>query len=87
MHQPTLHIDPPKECRMSKPNHLSTSTDLNTLRRKAHYRAITDYGVVMGQYLGMEAPYGDKAILLRHASGTSSVPITSLLAIAETHAA
>ena len=69
---------------MSTPNHLSTSTDLNRLRRSSYYNAVTDRGIVAGQYLGMEAPHGDKAILLRHASGTCSVPLASLLAITET---
>ena len=70
---------------MTTPTHPLTSADLNHLRRQAHYQAVTHDGVVAGEYLGIEAPHGDRAILLRQISGTKSVPITRLLAITRTH--
>lgn len=49
--------------------------NLNHLRRGASYRAITSHGSTTGEYLGMEAPHGDRAILLRHARRTESIPL------------
>lgn len=47
--------------------------DLNHLKRGAVYRADTAAGTAVGEYLGMEADYGARAILLRHAGGTESI--------------
>ena len=55
------------------------------LRRGSMYRAITSDGATIGEYLGMEAPHGDLAILLRHAAGTHSIElghVTSIEAMA-----
>jgi len=49
------------------------SAKFNHLRRGGIYRATTSGGTSVGEYLGMEALYGDRAILLRHASGTESI--------------
>jgi hypothetical protein len=41
--------------------------------------------MVVGEYLGMESPYGDRAILLRHTTGTTSIAlaqVTSIQAVA-----
>jgi hypothetical protein len=54
----------------------------NQLRRGATYRATTYAGQsVSGEYLGTEVSHGDWAILLRHRSGTTSIPIARLLAV------
>jgi hypothetical protein len=51
------------------------------LRRGAEYRATTLMGATTGEYIGMESPHGDRAILLRHADGTSSIELTDLTSI------
>jgi len=51
------------------------------LRRGATYRATTADGSATGEYLGMEAPHGDLAILLRHAEGTHSIELTDVTTI------
>ena len=51
------------------------------LRRGTTYRATTAGGTATGEYLGMEAPHGDLAILLRHSSGTHSIELTDVTAI------
>jgi hypothetical protein len=59
--------------------------NFNHLRRGDSYLAITPDGVAFGKYMGMEAPYGDRAILLRHRNATRAVAlsdITSILAVA-----
>jgi hypothetical protein len=53
----------------------------NHLRRGATYRATTRKGTVVGEYLGMEAPYGDRAILLRHRAGTESIALCRVTSI------
>lgn len=55
--------------------------DLNHLERGAHYRATTRHGEAVGEYLGLEAPHGDRAILLRHGDGTASIALVDLEAI------
>lgn len=47
--------------------------NFNHLRRGDTYRATTPGGTAVGEYLGMEELYGDRAILLRHAAGTDSI--------------
>ena len=54
---------------------------LNDLRRGCTYRAMTSAGEVTGEYLGMEAPHGDRAILLRHGDGTESIPVLRIRSI------
>ena len=51
------------------------------LQRGYTYQATTRGGVAVGEYLGMEAPHGDLAILLRHAAGTYSIELTDVTAI------
>ncbi len=63
------------------PAHHDTNLNLNHLRRGAIYRAITATGSAVGEYLGMEALYGDRAILLRNASGTESIYRHDVVAI------
>ena len=53
----------------------------NRLERGATYQARTRTGTTVGEYLGMETPYGDRAILLRHRSGTDSIPLDEILSI------
>ena len=48
---------------------------LNHLQRGATYRATTRHGATIGEYLGMETPHGQRAILLRHGAGTASISI------------
>lgn len=56
--------------------------DLNQLRRGVTYRATTQAGSAVGEYLGMEALYGDRAVMLRHATGTESISRRDILTIA-----
>ena len=51
----------------------SATINLNHLRRGASYVATTSQGTAIGEYLGMEASYGDRALLLRNSSGTASI--------------
>lgn len=55
--------------------------NLNHLRRGATYRATTAAGTAVGEYLGMEAQYGARSILLRHAAGTDSIDRRDLMSI------
>jgi hypothetical protein len=64
--------------------HLSCPTvawNLNLLRRGASYRATTRSGSTTGEYLGMEAPHGDRAILLRHGAHTESIPLSDVTGV------
>ncbi len=54
---------------------------LNRLRRGTTYRATTRDGTAVGEYLGMETPHGDRAILLRHGTATESIPISAITSI------
>ncbi len=58
-----------------------TPLGLNDLRRGSTYLAATSRGWVLGEYLGMETPHGDHAILLRHAEQTESIPLASITSI------
>jgi hypothetical protein len=58
---------------MPAPNTSRTRANFNHLRRGGTYRATTPGGTAVGEYLGMEALYGDRAVLLRHAAGTDSI--------------
>ena len=49
------------------------SVNFNHLRRGVTYRAVTTSGTHHGRYLGMEAMYGDRAVLLRNADGYESI--------------
>ena len=55
--------------------------NFNHLRRGSIYRATTVAGSAVGEYLGMEALYGDRAVLLRNATGTESIYRHEILAI------
>jgi hypothetical protein len=55
--------------------------NLNHLRRGATYRATTSVGIATGEYLGMEALYGSRAVLLRHAAGTDSIDRRDIMSI------
>ena len=55
--------------------------DLNHLRRGVTYLATTAQGVTVGEYLGMEAPYGERAILLRDGRRTESITVDSVRSI------
>jgi hypothetical protein len=63
-----------------------TVLGLNDLERGATYLATTSRGTVVGEYLGMETPHGDHAILLRHGDGTESIPLPSITSIGATAA-
>ena len=52
--------------------------NLNHLQRGQTYRASTTHGITVGEYLGIEAPHGDWAILLRHGGGARSIKVTEL---------
>lgn len=57
------------------------ANNLNNLRLGDVYRATTRSGSSVGEYLGMETPYGDWAILLRHPTGTDSIALDEVLTI------
>jgi hypothetical protein len=73
---------------MTAPHHkrAPASLDLNHLRRGDTYRATTRNGIACGEYLGMEAPHGDRAILLRHVAGTASIALRDVTSILPTAA-
>lgn len=64
----------------------SAPWNLNHLRLGTTYRATTRNRTTAGEYLGMETPYGDRAILLRHRTGTESIPLNDLTSIHPTAA-
>ena len=57
------------------------TTNFNHLRLGSTYRATTVNGIAVGEYLGMEAPYGDTAIMLRHHAGTDSIDLCDVTSI------
>lgn len=57
------------------------SANLNQLRRGSIYTATTASGAATGEYLGMEAMYGSRAVLLRNAAGTESIDRRDILSI------
>jgi len=64
-----------------------TRARFNHLRRGSVYQAtMAGDDVVVGEYLGMEAPFGGWAILLRHATGTESIPLGEIVVIRPTAA-
>ena len=70
---------------MTAPNTSRAPWKLNQLLQGVTYLATTRHRMVVGEYLGMESPYGDRAILLRHADGTTSIAlaqVTSIQAVA-----
>jgi hypothetical protein len=56
-------------------------TNLNHLRRGRTYLATTPMGKAYGEFLGMEADYGERAVLLRNESGTTSIRRRLILSI------
>lgn len=70
---------------MTAPNTSRAPWKLNQLLQGVTYLATTRHRMVVGEYLGMESPYGDRAILLRHTTGTTSISlaqVTSIQAVA-----
>lgn len=57
------------------------TANLNHLRRGMAYRATTRHGTTLGEYLGMETPHGQRAILLRNEAGTESITLTEVISI------
>jgi hypothetical protein len=60
-------------------------TDLDHLTRGVTYLATTIGGSFQGEYLGMETPHGDWAMLLRGPRGIEAVALDSVTSIS--HAA
>lgn len=56
-------------------------TNLNHLRRGGTYRATTTAGITLGEYLGMEALWGEHSVMLRNHSGTTSISRRDILSI------
>ena len=56
-------------------------TNLNHLRRGGTYLATTAIGTTRGEFLGMEALYGERAVMLRNARGTTSINRGDILSI------
>jgi hypothetical protein len=66
------------------PAHVIERTDapnLNHLRRGATYLATTHDGHTVGEFLGMEALYGERSVMLRNDRGTTSISRTHILSI------
>ena len=57
------------------------NTNLNHLRRGDTYLATTMAGTTLGEYLGMEALYGERAVMLRNEQGTTSIVRRDILSI------
>lgn len=55
--------------------------NLNHLELGETYLAITEGGTSVGEYLGIEAPHGDRSILLRHQAGTESIDLRDVITI------
>jgi hypothetical protein len=55
--------------------------NLNHLRRGVVYRVLTKGGTTLGEYLGMEAAYGEHALLLRTSRGVRSIPRNEIVSI------
>jgi hypothetical protein len=55
--------------------------NLNHLRRGGIYLATTYDGDTVGEYLGMEALYGERSVMLRNDRGTTSISRIHLLSI------
>ena len=55
--------------------------NLNHLRRGAIYLATTHDGDTVGEFLGMEALYGERSVMLRNDRGTTSITRTHILSI------
>ena len=53
----------------------------NHLRYGQKYRAITRLGTATGEFLGVETPHGDWALLFRHSAGTESIPLADVHSI------
>jgi hypothetical protein len=53
----------------------------NELRRGSTYLATTRLGITVGEYLGMESPHCDRAMLLRNHGGTASIPLRHVTSI------
>ena len=68
---------------MPAPNTLrkGANVNFNHLRRGVTYRATTASGAATGRYIGMEALYGDRAVLLRSADGYESIYQHDIVAI------
>jgi hypothetical protein len=49
-----------------------------SLRRGRIYAATTRHHTTTGEFLGLEAPYGDFSILLRHDGVTTSIELADL---------
>jgi hypothetical protein len=70
---------------MTAPHTSRAPWKFNQLLQGATYLATTRHRMVVGEYLGMESPYGDRAILLRNGTETASialVQVTSIQAVA-----
>lgn len=56
--------------------------DLNILEVGSRFAAVTGEGTFEGVYLGLETPYGERAMLIRGADGmTSSIPVRQILSV------
>lgn len=62
-------------------SHTNAPWNLNHLRLGSIYRATTRHRTTAGEYLGMETPYGDRSILLRHRTGTESIALADITSL------
>ena len=66
---------------MTAPNTSRAPWKLNQLLQGVTYLATTRHRMVVGEYLGMESPYGNRAILLRDTTGTTSIALAQVTSI------
>ena len=55
--------------------------NFNHLRRGYRYLATTAAGTTLGEYLGMEAVFGERAVMLRNHEGTTSISRRDIVSI------
>lgn len=58
-----------------------SALNLNHLRRGWTYTATTSAGATVGEYLGMEDLWGERAVLLRNNLGTESLSRGEIVSI------
>lgn len=59
----------------------TSAPNLNHLRKGVTYTATTYDGATLGQYLGMEALYGERLVMLRGENGIESISRHDLVSI------
>lgn len=66
---------------MTAPTTIAPLDAKTRMKRGRTYRATTTNGETTGEYLGLEAPHGDLAILLRDSDRVYSLAMDSVMTI------